>query len=239
MLDRLRDEIRKLFFLTRSEANGYLILIVVMCLLLLTPFVLDLFVHPKPFQSAEDKALADSLIVAWNNANQSPNSKTKAPAQHNSSTAQLYLEPAKKPLAKKVATHPSPPFDINSADTTLLKKIYGIGPVLSERIVKFRDKLGGFYTTDQLYEVYGLDSSVVSRLLKRCFISDTFQVQKIHLNTSSFKEVNTHPYISYEQTKAILNYRRKHDAFNRVDDLKTYELLDSTTYQKALPYLAL
>ncbi len=66
------------------------------------------------------------------------------------------------------ATHyrPSPaPIDINTADTTALIALPGIGSKLAGRIVSFRDKLGGFNSVNQISEVYGLRDSVFQILL--------------------------------------------------------------------------
>lgn len=69
------------------------------------------------------------------------------------------IPPAEK-LSKKLAKE-NVRVNLNIADTSQLKRVYGIGDKLSERIVKYRDKLGGFVSMSQLKEVYGLDSTVV------------------------------------------------------------------------------
>src|SRR5690606_9841495 len=61
-------------------------------------------------------------------------------------------------------------FDLNTADTAQLVRVYGIGPVLSKRIVKFRERLGGFVAPEQVYEVYGLDSATATRLLNTSYL---------------------------------------------------------------------
>lgn len=244
MIHRLRDELRKLFFLTRSEANGYLVLLILMGLFLIAPIFFDIFTDEQPFQSKAEQQHVDSLIVAWE-ANLAPPSKNKeeTPSQlpeykkeQDSKSKSPFSASQQHTTSKKPSLQP---FNINTADTATLKKIYGIGPVLSVRIVKFRDKLGGFYALHQLYDVYGLDSATTEKLIKYCFIEDSFQVTKIPLNSADFKMINAHPYISYEQTKNIVNYRRKHGAFNLVKDIINNKLVDSTTYSKCKLYLTL
>ncbi|MDX5436540.1 MAG: helix-hairpin-helix domain-containing protein, partial [Pontibacter sp.] len=70
------------------------------------------------------------------------------------------------------------PFNINTADTTQLKQIRGIGSKLSARIVKYRSGLGGFYTMEQLREVYGLQPEVVDSLHKYTFVAKNNAVQQ-------------------------------------------------------------
>src|SRR5882757_5850209 len=87
------------------------------------------------------------------------------------------LEGKEKPIAEK--------FDLNMADTARLIKIYGIGPKLSQRIVVYREKLGGFISHAQLKEVYGLDSTVIHELVKKSFIGENFKPRLIEINRAT------------------------------------------------------
>jgi competence protein ComEA len=146
---------------------------------------------------------------------------TKAPARTGSTTA------------GKVAID----FDINTADTSLLKTIYGIGPTLAARIVKFRDRLGGFVSAGQLNEVYGLDSTVVKRVLERGFIRPDFVPEKININTADEKALSDHPYISFKMARAIVNYRYQHGDFVEASDIKKLSALKAEEVERLLPYL--
>lgn len=55
--------------------------------------------------------------------------------------------------------------NLNKVDALALTKVKGVGPVLSKRIIAYRNSLGQFDSIEQLYKVYGLDSTVVSRLM--------------------------------------------------------------------------
>ncbi|HEY0655079.1 MAG TPA: helix-hairpin-helix domain-containing protein [Chryseosolibacter sp.] len=129
------------------------------------------------------------------------------------------------------------PFDINEADTATLKSVYGIGTKLADRIVKFRNGLGGFVSLNQLSEIYGLDSAVVNRIKKRAFIDDDFKPKKINLNTTTEFEMSAHPYISKSMAKAIVAWRFQHGAFKTVDEIKNLTLLKSDDIVKIIPYL--
>ena len=108
----------------------------------------------------------------------------------------------KRPLQKQ---------DLNTATAASLEKINGIGPVLSQRILKYRKRLAGFSTTDQCYEVYGLDSLVVARLLQRFEIQTPPSIQKLDLNKATLKELRDLPYLDEEDARKIVSYRTQNN----------------------------
>ncbi len=128
-------------------------------------------------------------------------------------------------------------FDLNKADTSQLIKIYGIGSKLSLRIISYREKLGGFISSSQLNEVYGLDSIVVKELVSRSFIDQNFLPKQINVNTATDKELGSHPYIKYKLAKAIGAYRMQHGSFAAVDDLKRITIIDADAFARMKPYL--
>ena len=131
------------------------------------------------------------------------------------------------------------PFDINTADTSQLKKIRGIGDKLSERIVKFRDKLGGFSHSGQLSEVYGLSPEVIDSLHKYTFIQPTYAPRQLMLNTATLDELRAHPYVGFNLARLIVAYRTQHGAFRTTEELKNIKLINEETYLKLKPYLSL
>ena len=148
------------------------------------------------------------------------------------------LERPQFPAKKEVADLPkTTKFDINLADTAQLKKIYGIGNVLSVRIINYRDHLGGFVSNDQLQEVYGLDSAVLKKLNEKVFISNDFQPHTLNVNNASEKELALHPYIKSKLAKAITSYRFQHGSFAKIEDLQKIALINHETFGKIKPYL--
>ena len=127
--------------------------------------------------------------------------------------------------------------DLSIADTSQLKKIKGIGSSYAKRIVGYRDLLGGYSSINQLKEVYGFTDSLFNALASSFIISDTVALSKIKINIASFKELNKHPYISFEQTKDILNSKSKSGKFRKVDDLYRLTSFDSLAIEKIAPYL--
>lgn len=130
-------------------------------------------------------------------------------------------------------------FDINSADTTQLKSVYGIGTKLAGRIVKFRDGLGGFVQMGQLKEVFGLDSATVDRLIKKSYIKEDFTPRKININTANEPELSAHPYIRKSLAKAIVGWRFQHGSFVTINDLEKLAQVTKDDIRKISPYLKL
>lgn len=129
-------------------------------------------------------------------------------------------------------------FDLNTATIEELKKIRGIGDILSKRIIKYRDLLGGYQDIIQLNEVYGLKPEVIQEISKYATISDHFN--KLSLNEiDSIKHLASHPYIDYNLARAIINYRTVHGNFQSIDELQNIKVLDDSLYHKIAPYLSL
>ena len=129
-------------------------------------------------------------------------------------------------------------FDLNLADTVHLKTIYGIGPVLATRIVLYRTKLGGFISSQQLTEVYGLDTAVINRLNKKSFVPENFKPATLNVNQADEKTLTSHPYIKFKLAKAIITYRFQHGNFKTIDDLTQIQLIAPETVEKLRPYIS-
>lgn len=139
-------------------------------------------------------------------------------------------------VEKIVAEKESAKFDLNLADSSQLQLVRGIGPVLSGRIIKYRDLLGGFTTTDQLKEVYGLSDEVYQRMLSH-FGVIIIKVEKININQDSISLLSKHPYLNYKISRAIVKYRAQHGDFQSVEDLKKIHTMSDSLFQRIAPYL--
>ena len=127
--------------------------------------------------------------------------------------------------------------ELNAADTAELKKIRGIGPVFSCRIVEYREKLGGFADKNQLKEVYGIKPEIYDQIEEYVSV-DTQTINKIPINTASVERLVKHPYLRFYAAKAIYDQRRKLKKLTSADDLKNLKDLPEETLEKILPYLS-
>lgn len=145
---------------------------------------------------------------------------------------------SKKVLPKKVIIKKElVKIDINEADTTLLKSLKGIGSSYSKRIVAYRKLLGGYHDVSQLREVYGMSDSLFNSISPYLLNPNSDSLTKLPINLATFKEILAHPYISYEQTKEILNTKSRFGKFLRSEDLYRLKLMDSVEINRLLPYL--
>lgn len=99
--------------------------------------------------------------------------------------------------------------DINTADTTLLKQLPGIGDAYAKWIVNYREKLGGYCETEQLLEVYRMDTIRYNAIKDYVKIDSTFVPDKLRINSDAFKILLKHPYLEYDNVKKIVNYREQ------------------------------
>ena len=84
----------------------------------------------------------------------------------------------------------------------------GIGSVFAKRIIKYRDLLGGFYSVEQLGEVYGIDEDRYEAM-KSWFSVDPSVISHLFVNQLSAKKLASHPYVSYKQARIIEKMIRK------------------------------
>ena len=124
--------------------------------------------------------------------------------------------------------------DVNTADTALLRRIPGVGAKISEAIVKYRERLGGFHSVEQLREI----KIVSPELLEWMEVSSSSDIQKININKASFQALNSHPYISYEQTKALLQYVRLYGKVKDEKALVETGIFTKEEVEKLKPYIA-
>ncbi len=127
--------------------------------------------------------------------------------------------------------------DLNTATTKDLQTINGIGEKLSERIIKYREKLGGFLLNQQLYEVYYLDAEVAAKVLERFKIIEKPIIKKINVNTATFKEVLSIVYIDYDLTKKIFEYRDEVAEIQSLEELKGIDGFPLEKFDRIILYL--
>ncbi len=148
----------------------------------------------------------------------------------------IVIENMKKTLSKEQLVTQIVPIEINSADTIRLKQLPGIGAVLSKRIVKYRDLLGGFYSVSQLREVYGLSEQTI-RLMEDKVTVDANQIKKLDLNFADVSELSRHPYLKKKLAIQIVNFRTKHGAIRDLSILRDSMILNIDEYNRIKPYL--
>lgn len=132
--------------------------------------------------------------------------------------------------------------NLRTADTTELKMIKGIGSYRAKQIIRYRERLGGFVSVEQLREVKALqplltDSLSADTLLAHFFI-DSVCVVPLKVNSMRVEQLQRHPYLSFEQARAIYELRRKKIHLKHLDQLRTLDCLTEQDIQRLRPYLS-
>lgn len=126
--------------------------------------------------------------------------------------------------------------ELNTADSSDLVSVNGIGPFFAKRILSYRERLGGFHSTAQLKEVFGMDDehfAQVSGFVK----ADSSYIRRINVNTATVADLKKHPYIAPGVAQALVNYRKQHGPFRTVADIRGCALITEELYRKLAPYL--
>lgn len=149
--------------------------------------------------------------------------------------ATLYdYEPAgeRDTVRSPIKIEPTERVVLNDADTNRLKKVPGIGSHFARKIVQYRDRLGGFYSVNQLLEIDDFPESALS-----FFIIPDDQLRKINLNRLTLDQLRRHPYINFFQAKAITDYRRLKGPLHSLHDLRLLKDFPPEAIRRLQPYV--
>lgn len=127
--------------------------------------------------------------------------------------------------------------DINKASKADLQTVAGIGEKRSERIINYRKRIQGFSFKDQLNEVWGLDEALVRDIWNVFEISELPKIEKLNINTATFKEVLRIPYIDYKLCKQIFDYRDLVAEIKSLTELQRIEGFPKNKYDRIVLYL--
>lgn len=127
--------------------------------------------------------------------------------------------------------------ELNNCDSASLESLPGLGPVLSSRIIKYRNLLGGFVSVEQLREVYGLSEEtykLVSVMLK----ADSGLVRKIPVNSADYRQLIRLPYLERSEVSSILKYRELMKRIENIGELIENKIITPEEAKKIGPYLS-
>lgn len=139
-------------------------------------------------------------------------------------------------LARHIHPKKDTIIELNTADSTDLLFIRGIGSYLAQQIIRFRDDLGGYYSPQQVYDIPHTEWAGWDTIIPH-LTADTSYIQRLPVNHASKAQLARHPYLRYEQAKAIYNLRRQKFRLHHINDLRELPSLSSDEIERLRPYL--
>lgn len=130
-------------------------------------------------------------------------------------------------------SRPLEPLDLNTLDSTGLVKLPGIGPATALKIIRYRERLGGYTQISQLTEIEGLPDS----LMKWFIITDTVPIRKVPVNKATLTELRRHPYLDFYQARAIVEFRNERGMIKGPGQLSFMEEFSAQDLDRLIPYL--
>lgn len=132
--------------------------------------------------------------------------------------------------------------ELNAADTAALQYIRGIGPATACAIIRYREALGGYARTEQLREIprrltyvtWDIPWDSILPHLTACPDS----VRQIPVNCVSVSRLAQHPYLRFEQAKALYEHRRNRFELHSIDDLRALPCFSDSLLTSLAPYLS-
>ena len=121
---------------------------------------------------------------------------------------------------------------LNTADTTQLKRVPGIGSYYAKEIVRHGKWLGGYVSIDQLDEIEGFPQDA-----KKYLTIENASPQRLNINKLTLQQLRRHPYINYYQAKAIVDYRRLHGDIRSLQDLRFSRDFTDAAIRRLEPYV--
>ena len=225
------DNFKRFMTFSRGERIAIITIVSMIVIMLIAKYIIinnppkrDYFKHDLDSIIARREKMLDSIRIADSlakktaKANKSPlyarNDKKKHAETKETAEKRTIDDSVGKRFLRSTPLHSASVemtivIDINTADTTLLKQLPGIGSAYAKWIVDYREKLGGYCETEQLLEVYRMDTARFNSIKDYVKIDSTFTPNKLRINSDAFKVLLKHPYLEYEDVKKIVNHREQ------------------------------
>jgi competence protein ComEA len=214
---------KEYFTFSRQERIGISVLLVLISICISAPAAWEHY-HPEEIQIELTPVVkaAPQPKKGW--------IKLKAPVHKELKKTQTTFV-----FKKKEAPAPAI-IDINEADTTAWMSLPGIGPVLANRIIRYRNRLGGFYAISQVAETFGLPDSTFVKIQASLQLNKV-SLKNLDINQMDEKSLAQHPYIHYKLARLIVLYRSNNGPFREAEELLGIPLVDDSIYRKLEPYI--
>jgi competence protein ComEA len=218
----IRKLLREYYFLPRGEQRAMVLLSLLVFLSLGLRVALGMMPAREPAGLEQFQEEAQAILIRLKEAD----SLKQIPQKYSS----------KKPIYQARTWSAPSPVGLNEADSVALLKLPGIGPVFAGRIVKYRRLLGGYYRLEQLSEIYGMRQETLD-LVTPFLVLDSTALEKLMLNKCEFRDLLRHPYLEYEDVKALVHYIDLEGEIRSHVEIRNNGLLADSTLERITPYL--
>ena len=236
---------RDLLYFSKGERRALTLLL---CLIAISWIILLVTDNKQDYASSGNKQMTEPVKTTRSTAVDRPNPEKAKTAtsgrKSNSFRKESKFLPGEinntsgRKTFPKVEKYPAGTIvELNAADTTILKKVPGIGSTFARRIVKYRELLGGFYSVSQLCEVYGIDEERYDAM-KSWFSVDLSTICKVFVNQVPVKSLYKHPYINKQQARIIEQLRKQKGKLSGWENLQLLEEFTETDKERLMPYLS-
>ena len=223
----IKKLIRELYLLPRGEQRALLGVTFLLLLSLLVRIGVQFLPGREPAGVEEFKREARAIMAAFARADSMERVRTDSLGQVRAAS----YERAASFASFNTEGKPSEPININRTDSVHLLPLPGIGPVFAGRIIKYRNLLGGFVSVNQLGEVYGIPAETMERIRSKVYV-DSSAIVKIRIDSATFGELLRHPYLEYEEVKALVEYRDFKGDISSAYELGSNNILSDSTLNK-------
>ena len=195
----------------------------------------------KPSDVLKFKAVKEEL---WNElipyiVIDTPNfSKTNSYTFTKDTSAAAVAQKAQEKAEKLIEFRKNLNFEFNTCNRYNLKQLNLIDSITIEKLIRYKNGLGGFVNLSQLYEIEGIDTTNFAKL-KSHLTLDMMSLKTININNCSVSQLSKHPYLSYNMATALVNYRNAHGKYTQMADLKKCMAMNDNLLKKIAPYLRL
>ena len=212
-MDSFKESLKNWFGYTRRERRSTFILLIIILLVVGIRFIVsEQNITIEEISTGLEESTSDSVIF------------------------ERGISSALKKKEVRTYLQQKPLLNITTCDSASLEALPGIGPVLSVRIIKYRNLLGGYAKISQLKEVYGLSEETYDLISGR-FFADSLTVFKININNADYKDLKRLPYFEKNEVIAILKYRELMGRITCINDLIVNKLIPTERAGKVRPYL--
>ncbi|MBR6439245.1 MAG: helix-hairpin-helix domain-containing protein [Bacteroidales bacterium] len=218
------DNFKRFMTFSRGERIAIITIVSIIVIILIAKYLIisnppkrTYFFHDLDSIIERRNAMLDSIRIADSIEKQTAK-QNQIPRYARNDRAVISSEPRAKREGNREISEISPLpavgrndvlIDINTADTTLLKQLPGIGGAYAKWIVEYREKLGGYCETEQLLEIYRMDTTRYNEFKNQVKIDSTFIPKRLRINSDTFKVLLKHPYLEFDDVKKIVNHREQ------------------------------